>query len=111
MDAAGSGIVFIRRFSRETNGKLERLYGVYDQKQHQFRSIEKYVHWHNEINPHISLNYDTPIQVFQKKLPLEKTETIRTIQDAKLFLEMRGALRISNAFIIDRRIEGYANLA
>jgi len=64
----------------QTNGKLERIYGVYEQKQHQFRSIDEYVHWHNEIKPHLSLNIEaleTPIQAFQRKQPLkqEKTET------------------------------------
>ena len=70
----------------QTNGKLERIYGVYEQKQHQFRSIDEYVHWHNEIKPHLSLNIEaleTPIQAFQRKLPLEKTQAIQTIQDAK----------------------------
>ena len=68
----------------QTNGKLERFYGVYDQKKHQFKSIEEYVHWHNEIKPHLSLNFNTPIQVFYRKLPLEKTENIATTtQDAK----------------------------
>ena len=68
----------------QTNGKLERFYGVYDQKKHQFKSIDEYVRWHNEIKPHLSLNYETPIQAFKKKLPLEKTETIATTaQDAK----------------------------
>jgi putative transposase len=70
----------------QTNGKLERFYGVYEQKQHQFKSIDEYVHWHNEVKPHLSLNIEaleTPIQAFQRKLPLEKTEAIQTIQDAK----------------------------
>jgi putative transposase len=70
----------------QTNGKLERFYGVYEQKQHQFRSIDEYVHWHNEIKPHLSLNLETletPIQAFHRKQPPQKTETIQTIQDAK----------------------------
>ena len=70
----------------QTNGKLERFYGVYEQKQHQFKSIDEYVHWHNEIKPHLSLNIETletPIQAFQRKQPPEKTEAIQTIQDAK----------------------------
>ena len=72
--------VFIQQFSRETNGKLERFYGVYDQKQHQFRSIDEYVHWYNEIKPQMSLNWETletPIQAFQRKQPPreEKTQT------------------------------------
>jgi transposase InsO family protein len=80
VDASGSGIVFIQRFSRETNGKLERFYGVYEQKQHQFKSIDEYVRWHNEIKPHLSLNIEaleTPIQAFHRKQSPkeEKTET------------------------------------
>jgi len=70
----------------QTNGKLERFYGVYEQKRHQFRSIGEYVQWHNEIKPHLSLNIETletPIQAFQGKLPPERTESIQTIQDAK----------------------------
>jgi len=64
----------------ETNGKLERFYGVYEQKQHQFKSIDEYVHWHNEVKPHLSLNIEaleTPIQAFHRKQPTkqEKTET------------------------------------
>ncbi len=67
----------------QTNGKLERSYGVYDQKKHQFKSIDEYVHWHNEIKPHLSLNIETletPIQAFYRKLPLEKTEITKTAE-------------------------------
>jgi putative transposase len=70
----------------QTNGKLERFYGVYEQKRHQFKSVDEYVHWHNEVKPHLSLNIEsleTPIQAFHRKLPLEKTEAIQTTQDAK----------------------------
>jgi len=70
----------------QTNGKLERFYGVYEQKQHQFKNIDEYVQWHNEVKPHLSLNIETletPIQAFHRKLPLEKTEIIQTTQDAK----------------------------
>jgi putative transposase len=38
----------------QTNGQLERFYGVCEQKRHQFRSIDEYVHWHNEVKPHLS---------------------------------------------------------
>jgi transposase InsO family protein len=80
VDASGSGIVFIQRFSRETNGKLERFYGVYEQKRHQFKSIDEYVQWYNEVKPHLSLNIEaleTPIQAFHRKQPpkQERTET------------------------------------
>ena len=64
----------------QTNGKLERIYGVYEQKRHQFKTIDEYVHWHNEVKPHMSLNIETletPIQAFHRKQPTkqEKTET------------------------------------
>jgi hypothetical protein len=51
-----------------------------------FSFLEIVSDWHNEIKPHLSLNIEaleTPIQAFQRKLPLEKTEAIQTIQDAK----------------------------
>jgi putative transposase len=67
----------------QTNGKLERFYGVYEQKQHQFKSIDEYVHWHNKIKPHMSLNWEaleTPIQAFHRKLPPEKTEITETAE-------------------------------
>jgi len=68
----------------QTNGKLERFYGVYEQKQHQFKTIDEYVHWHNEVKPHLSLNIETletPIQAFQRKQPPkeEKTETAEPV--------------------------------
>ena len=60
----------------QTNGKLERFYGVYDQKIHQFKSISEYVQWHNEVKPHLSLdfeNLETPIQAFHRKKPPQQT--------------------------------------
>jgi hypothetical protein len=43
-------------------------------------SIGEYVHWHNEVKPHMSLNFEaleTPIHAFHRKQPPkeEKTET------------------------------------
>jgi putative transposase len=70
----------------QTNGNLERFYGVYEQERHQFKSIDEYVHWHNEVKPHMSLNIEaleTSIRAFYRKLPLQKTEATQTIQDAK----------------------------
>jgi len=62
----------------QTNGKLERFYGVYDQKRHQFKSIEEYVRWHNKVKPHLSLdfeNLETPIQAFHRKKPPQQVNT------------------------------------
>lgn len=70
----------------QTNGKLERFYGVYDQKRHQFQSIDEYVHWHNEVKPHLSLNYEnleTPIQAFHRKKPQEQATAPMETEVAK----------------------------
>ena len=70
----------------QTNGKLERFYGVYEQKHRQLRNIHEYVRWHQEIKLYMSINFEapgTPIQAFHRKVPLKKIETIQTTQDAK----------------------------
>ncbi|MBS7622763.1 transposase family protein [Candidatus Bathyarchaeota archaeon] len=67
----------------QTNGKLERFCGVYEQKQHQFKSIDGYTRWHNETKTHLSFNietFETPIQACHRKLPLEKTEKTETTE-------------------------------
>ncbi len=73
----------------QTNGKLERFYGVLEDKmvhRAQIATIPEYVHWHNEIKPHLSLdweNLETPIQAFHRKLPEDRKNLTQTIQDAK----------------------------
>jgi putative transposase len=73
----------------QTNGKLERFYGVLEDKmirRAQIATIPEYIHWHNEIKPHMSLNWEnleTPIQAFHRKLPEDRKEIAATIQEAK----------------------------
>ena len=73
----------------QTNGKLERFYGVLEDKmirRAQIATIPEYVHWHNTIKPHMSLdweNLETPIQAFHRKLPEDRKNLIQIIQDAK----------------------------
>jgi putative transposase len=73
----------------QTNGKLERFYGVLEDKmirRAQIATIPEYIHWHNEIKPHMSLNWEnleTPIQAFHRKLPEDRKEIAETIQEAK----------------------------
>ncbi|MGA2237990.1 MAG: hypothetical protein ABSG74_02145 [Candidatus Bathyarchaeia archaeon] len=48
---------------------------------------------HTEIKPHLSLNVEaleTPIQAFEGKQPLEKTEAIQTTQDANNNGKLQG---------------------
>jgi len=52
----------------------------------QIATISEYIHWHNEIKPHMSLNYEnleTSLQAFHRELPQDRKEIIQTIQDAK----------------------------
>ena len=56
----------------QTNGKIERFYGEVERRISKFGSIDKIVHWHNVIKPHMSLDYDEPCNVFWYRLPPER---------------------------------------
>ena len=56
----------------QTNGKIERWFGLLEQKMHFFNSIEEFVKWYNFIKPHTSLDFDTPHEAFYQKLPPER---------------------------------------
>jgi len=56
----------------QTNGKIERFFGEVERRTPRFGSVERVVHWHNEIKPHCSLDYDDPAHAFWYRLPLER---------------------------------------
>lgn len=56
----------------QTNGKIERFFGEVERRTPRFGSVERVVHWHNEIKPHSSLDYDEPAHVFWYRLPPER---------------------------------------
>ena len=59
----------------QTNGKIERFFGLMEQKLFEFNSIDEFVDWYNFVKPHMSLNFDeleTPYQAFLRKLPAER---------------------------------------
>ncbi|MBE8540507.1 IS481 family transposase [Geoglobus acetivorans] len=59
----------------QTNGKIERFFGLMEQKLSLFNSVEEFVYWYNHVKPHMSLNFDeleTPYQAFLRKLPAER---------------------------------------
>jgi putative transposase len=56
----------------QTNGKIERFFGEVERRIAKFGSIDKTVHWHNIIKPHMSLDYDEPCNVFWYRLPPER---------------------------------------
>jgi len=62
--------IFGRINHPQTNGKIERWFGLYRQKRHLFGSLEEFVYWYNNIKPHLSLNFEeleTPVQAFRRK--------------------------------------------
>jgi putative transposase len=59
----------------QTNGKIERWFGLLEQKLKLFNSVNEFVLWYNTIKPHMSLNLDeceTPEQAFWRKLSSER---------------------------------------
>lgn len=56
----------------QTNGKIERFFGEVERRTVRFGSVERVVHWHNEIKPHSSLDYDEPAHAFWYRLPPER---------------------------------------
>ena len=56
----------------QTNGKIERFFGEVERRAHRFGSVDAVVHWHNEIKPHSSIEYDEPAHAFWYRLPPER---------------------------------------
>lgn len=62
--------IFGRINHPQTNGKIERWFGLYRQKRHMFGSLKEFVYWYNQVKPHLSLNFEeleTPAQAFRRK--------------------------------------------
>ena len=62
----------------QTNGKIKRWFGLFEQKLNRFNSVPDFVYWCNTVKPHMSLNFDkceTPQQMFWRKLPTERILT------------------------------------
>jgi putative transposase len=62
--------IFGRINHPQTNGKIERWYGLYRQKRDLFSSLKDFVYWYNHVKPHLSLNFDeleTPALAFRRK--------------------------------------------
>ena len=56
----------------QTNGKIERFFGEVERRSAKFGSVDKIVHWHNVIKPHMSLDFDEPYNAFWYRLPPER---------------------------------------
>ncbi|MFH1425701.1 MAG: DDE-type integrase/transposase/recombinase [archaeon] len=54
----------------QSNGKVERWFGCYDKHRSAFETMEKFLHWYNDLRPHRSLKFEileTPSQAFERK--------------------------------------------
>ena len=74
----------------QTNGKLEKFFGIYKKRRWEFESLDEFKHWYNHIRPHMSLDFDnleTPYQAFNTR-----------IQDVLVgnYMEMIAKLGIEN---------------
>ena len=59
----------------QTNGKIERFFGLVEAKKRFFKDIDELIEWYNYDKPHMSLDFDnaeTPEEAFWRKLPEEK---------------------------------------
>ncbi|MCL4343371.1 MAG: DDE-type integrase/transposase/recombinase [Thaumarchaeota archaeon] len=55
----------------QTNGKVERFYGTFQQKIRLFDSIDELMHWYNYDKPHLSLDFEhveKPAEAFYSRL-------------------------------------------
>ena len=57
------------RFSRETNGKIEKWFDVLEKKLKFFSSIDACVEWYNTIKPHGALDLKTPVKAYYQRMP------------------------------------------
>lgn len=55
----------------QSNGKIEKWFDTYNIHRPAFDTFEDFIHWYNEIRPHMSLDYknlETPEKAFWKRL-------------------------------------------
>ena len=62
-------LLLTNRFSRETNGKVEKLFDEVGKKIKFFPPIDECVYWYNTIKPHGALDLKTPIDAYYEKMP------------------------------------------
>ncbi len=88
LEANGIQHILARVNHPQTCGKIERIFGEIKTrilKRHDFQTIDETVEWHNNVKPHMSLNFDeleTPAQAFQRKMH-HNAKVIKAFQEVK----------------------------
>jgi putative transposase len=70
LDANGIRQILCRIKHPQSNGKVEKMFDLYEQHRDAFKSKEEYMYWYNYIRPHRSLdfsNLETPWEAFERK--------------------------------------------
>lgn len=84
LDANGIKHIVGRVNHPQTCGKIERFFGEVERRLytwHDFGTLDEVVHWHNELLPSRSLDFDrleTPVQAFARKMH-HKRRIIKTV--------------------------------
>lgn len=56
----------------QSNGKLEKFGHLYKIHRAAFKTKEEFVHWYNEVKPHMSLDEQTPEEAYQERKKKER---------------------------------------
>jgi putative transposase len=70
LDKKGTKQILCRIKHPQSNGKVEKLFHLYERHRDAFASKEEFVHWYNHVRPHLSLDFsrlETPWQAFERK--------------------------------------------
>jgi putative transposase len=65
------GIIFIpsKRRHPQTNGKLERFFGILDKEfDERFKDLDEFIEWYNNVRVSEAVDYMTPNQAYEKRL-------------------------------------------
>jgi len=55
--------------SPQTCGKIERFFGTYKREAWRYPTLAQFIQYYNEIRPHQSLDYDTPVVIYFQDMP------------------------------------------
>ena len=55
--------------SPQTCGKIERFFGTYRHEAWRYPTLAQFIYYYNEIRPHQSLDYDTPVLIYLQDMP------------------------------------------
>lgn len=67
LDSKGIKQILCKIKHPQSNGKLEKFNDLYINHRHAFKTKEKFMHWYNNVKPHMSLDERTPEEAYQER--------------------------------------------